>query len=129
MAYRENPLRVQSSKRVTRGARDFHTQHKLGRLVEQDVFVRGALAARNDYADSTGFALGTTEIEKECLKRANTSPTLEQMKQLSKENWLILCTCVFAAITQFVFFAFLGRIRERGINGIKDFGHIHFLPY
>ena len=60
MAYkplRLSPLRVQSSERVARGARDFHAQHKLDLLVVQDVFVCGALAAKNDYANSTGFPL------------------------------------------------------------------------
>ena len=74
-------------------------RHKLDKLVDEAVFVRGALAARADDPDIIN-AMDLTEIEKACLIRGRDQTVVEHITQLSKENWLVLSACIFAAITQ-----------------------------
>lgn len=85
-----------------REARKFHRLHKISELVEEAVFVRGALVAYDDDPLTFDHIEGATEIEKACLKRGRDSSVWKQMQQLSKESWIILCACIFAATTQLV---------------------------
>ena len=88
-------------KQVKKEAQLFHRKYGLLEVVEKDLFLRGALVARNP-----GFLEdeGLTYVEKLALERESSSENenglLEQIKLFTKEFRTNLTTCCVAAIVQ-----------------------------
>ncbi|KAI9688236.1 MAG: hypothetical protein M1822_001742 [Bathelium mastoideum] len=97
----DNPLLHRTKRQVEEDARSFHAHHDLDQVVDVDVFVRGALLAREqDDSDSCVLVEGLTNIERRALDKEFTPGFLHHIKQLPKEFRIILATCCLAACTQ-----------------------------
>ena len=70
------------------------------KIVEEETFVRAALAAFDPDLQAYENIEGLTYIEKEALGRDHVESILVQLKQLSKDFYVVLATCCLAAITQ-----------------------------
>ena len=79
-------------------ARRFYLSHKLRTVVERDVFIRGALLARD--ADSLDNVPGLTSVEKSALESEDTESSWRHVQLLTKETRIILATCCIASIAQ-----------------------------
>ncbi|KAI9660944.1 MAG: hypothetical protein M1821_009271 [Bathelium mastoideum] len=99
-------------------ARQFRNKYKLFR-VEEDVFIRGVLATRQRAVIEARFRkafkdlgredvsfklkIGTytfTDSEVESFKGAWTRGKWETLLHISRLHWLLIVTCIFAAVTQ-----------------------------
>ena len=82
-------------------ARNFHAHHQLDEVVDVDIFIRGALLAREqDDSEACKRVEGLTKIELRALESEYTPGFLHHIKQLPKEFRIILSTCCLAALTQ-----------------------------
>lgn len=94
----DNPLLHQTRTRVTQDAGAFHERHQLGEVVEQEIFVRAALVARDP--DDYGAVEGLTQIERRALESEQSPSFWKQAKLLTRESRIILLTCCIAAVVQ-----------------------------
>ncbi|KAI9750510.1 MAG: hypothetical protein M1815_001732 [Lichina confinis] len=98
MKHVDNPLRYQTRAEARTNAKHFHERHELGKVVDEDVFIRAALVAMDP--DAYMEVEGLTEIERRALDEEQSNSFWQNMKSLTKEFRVLLLTCCLAAVVQ-----------------------------
>jgi hypothetical protein len=76
--------------------RKFHSDHRLGEVMELELLIRGAHLARNNMIFEKDEEIGPDHVEREALEREKQPKLFQQPKALL----VVLWTCCIGAIVQ-----------------------------
>lgn len=87
----DNPLLYREPDDLEDDVRRFHDAHKLSRVVDLDLLLRGARLAQGEYHPDE-----LTAVEKDALRKEENP----RLRDLSKGVWVVLLTCCLGAVVQ-----------------------------